>query len=301
MKPAARLRDLGEEAVVAAITRNLPRATDVRAGASARDDCAVIGKPRDRWWHLLKTDAVVEHVHFLPETKPHRVGWKALCRPLSDIAAMAGTPEHALVTLAVAPETPFTWVQELYRGLRRAADRFSVNIVGGETCRSPGATFISVTLTGRVERTRCIFRSGGRVGDFLYVSGRLGGSLAGKHLDFTPRLREAQWLARHHLPSAMMDVSDGLAADLPRLAGASQCGYELDEGAVPRSPGCNLEQALGDGEDFELLFAIAPRRAARLEQNWKREFPRLPLTRIGTLRRSRKSKPPHAHGFDHFA
>jgi thiamine-monophosphate kinase len=302
MKPGRRLADLGEDAVVAAITRKLRIGPDVRQGPG--DDCAVVGGPRDRFWRLLKADVVVEGVHFFAGTDPDRVGWKALCRAISDIAAMGGTPEHALITVALAAETPMAWLEDLYRGLRRAADRFGVSIVGGETSRSPGPAFINVALSGRVERKHCVLRSGGRAGDSLYVTGRLGGSLRGKHLDFTPRLAEATWLVTHHLPHAMMDLSDGLAADLPRLASASQCGFEADEACIPRTPGCTTAQALSDGEDFELLFAVAPNDAGKLERTWKKKFPRLPLTRIGSLtakKRRAPALPNHIHGHDHFA
>ena len=296
-----KLSALGEDAVVAALTRALPRGRDVRIGAG--DDCAAVGGSRDRWWRLLKTDAVVEGVHFLAKEKPARVGWKALCRAISDIAAMGGIPEHALITLAVRPETNLAWMRGLYAGLRKAARRFGVSIVGGETSRSPGPAFISVALTGRVERTRCVTRSGGRVGDALYVTGRLGGSLAGKHLDFTPRLDEARWLAGHFKVRAMMDVSDGLASDLPRLANASKCSAELDPTLVPRSHGCTIKQALSDGEDYELLFAIAPRDCAKLEASWRKKFTKLPLTRIGSLNPKSEIRNPKSivHGHDHFA
>jgi thiamine-monophosphate kinase len=269
---------------------------------AAGDDCAVVGGAKDRWWSLLKTDAVIEGVHFLADADPARVGWKALCRAISDIAAMGGTAEHALITLAAPATTSLRWAQELYRGLRRAGRKYGVSIVGGETARSPKSIFINVALTGRVPRRNCVLRSGGKAGDFLYVTGRLGGSLAGKHLDFHPRVEEARWLAATMRPSAMMDVSDGLAADLPRLAEASGCDFSIEPAAVPCSAGCSIRQALGDGEDFELLFAIPASRAARLEIAWKQQFPRLPLTRIGALApRSRRKQKLSAHGYDHFA
>ena len=278
-----KLSALGEDAVVAAITRGLPLGSDVRRGAG--DDCAVIGGPRDRWWRLLKTDCVVEGVHFLPDEKPARVGWKALCRAVSDIGAMGGLPRHAMITIALRPQVEMKWLRGLYTGLRTAARRFGVSIVGGETSRSPGPAFISVAITGEVERTRCVTRAGGKDGDLLYVTGRLGGSLAGRHLDFIPRVREARWLVERFPIHAMMDLSDGLAADLPRLACASQCGFEIHEESIPRHRGCTVTQALGDGEDFELLLAISPRDASRLDAAWRKAFPRLPLTRIGKLTR----------------
>lgn len=298
---AATLADLGEVELVARLTRRLAPGAGVQVGAG--DDCAVIGGPRDARWQLLKTDAVLEHVHFLPDEDPRRIGWKALCRAISDIAAMGGTPAHALITIAAPPSTPVAKVEGIYAGLNRAARRFGVGIVGGETSRSSGSIFLNVALTGWVARRQCVLRSGGRPGDALYVTGKLGGSLAGKHLDFTPRLAEAQWLVSHFKPRAMMDLSDGLGADLPRLAAASGCGYEIFLDRLPRNPGCNVEQALSDGEDFELLFALAPKDVARLEPAWKKSFPRLPLTRIGELlpltTTTSKSKLPRGH--DHFA
>jgi thiamine-monophosphate kinase len=293
--------ELGEDAVVAAITRGLPLGGDVRRGAG--DDCAVIGGARDRVWWLLKTDCVVEGVHFLAKEKPARIGWKALCRAVSDIAAMGGQPRHALITIAVARNVKLAWLRGLYEGLRKAARRFGVSIVGGETSRSPGPAFISVALTGEVERARCVTRSGGRAGDILYVTGRLGGSLAAKHLDFIPRLAEARWLTENFRIRAMMDLSDGLAADLPRLAKASGCGFEIDGKSIPRTRGRTVAQALGDGEDFELLFAVQPRDATRLEGKWRAQFPRLPLTRIGKFTRGTAAakRKPTTRGYDHFA
>ena len=295
-----KLARYSEDRLVAEITRGLPTGANLRVGAG--DECAVIGTPRAARWTLLKADAVVEDVHFLRTDDPRRVGWKALCRAISDIAAMGGEPEHALITIAVSRDDDVTRVKALYAGLRRAARKFGVGIVGGETSRSPGPLFINVALTGSVARTRCILRSGARPGDVLFVTGHLGGSREGKHLDFTPRLAEARWLARHFLPNAMMDLSDGLAADLPRLARASRCGFALDASRLPVTPGCTVKQALGDGEDFELLFALAPRKAAGIGPKWRRTFPKLPLTEIGRVTQlSTLNAQPLPHGHDHFA
>jgi len=289
------LSDLGEDRLVARLTRGLPSGPHVRVGAG--DDCAVVGRRADALWTLLKTDCTIEGIHFLSGEEPRRVGWKALARTVSDIAAMGGEPESALITIALAPATPLAWVEGLYAGLKRCARRYRVAIAGGETSRSPGPAFISVALTGRVEPKRCVFRSGGRPGDRLYVTGRLGGSLAGKHLDFQPRLAEARWLTEHFRLRAMMDLSDGLGSDLPRLAAASGCGYELND-VLPCTPGCSREAALRDGEDFELLFAVAAREARRLEEAWP--FAKLPLTQIGHLTPRRRSAK-KGDGFDHFA
>ena len=294
-----KLARYSEDRLIADITRGLPLAADVRVGAG--DDCAVIGGPRARRWVLLKADVVVESVHFLPTDDPRRVGWKALCRAISDVAAMGGVPEHAVITIAVSRDDEVERVKALYAGLRRAARKFGVSIVGGETSRSPGPLFVNVALTGSVERTRCILRSGARPGDVLFVTGRLGGSRAGKHLDFTPRLAEARWLGTHCRPHAMMDLSDGLAADLPRLARASGCGFSLDESRVPITPGSTLKQALRDGEDFELLIALSPKEAAGIEPKWRRAFGKLPLTRIGVVTQHSTLNTQHPHANDHFA
>ena len=299
--PEPTLADLGENRIVAALIRRLALGEDVRAGAG--DDCAVIGRPRDARWQLLKTDVVIEGVHFLPEEDPARVGWKALARAVSDIAAMGGSPGHALITLAARPETTVSRVEALYAGLRKAARKFGISIVGGETSTSPGPLFLNVALTGWVARTQCVFRSGGKPGDALYATGRLGGSIRGKHLDFMPRLAEARWLTAHFKIHAMMDLSDGVGADLSRLADASRCDFELLHDCLPLTPGCTAAQAIADGEDYELLFALASRDAATLESAWRKRFPRLPLTRIGSLTKLPSKIPgsPVLTGHDHFA
>jgi thiamine-monophosphate kinase len=295
---------LGEDKMVAALLRGLPLARDVVRGPG--DDCAVTGHARSKMWGLLKTDCVIEGIHFKPAEDARKIGWKALARAVSDIAAMGGRPLYALITLAISPEVDLKRAMDIYAGLKKCAARYEVAIVGGETARSPGPMFISVTVTGEVERHMCVFRSGGQVGDRLFVTGTLGGSLRGRHLTFEPRVEEARWLTRHFQLHAMMDLSDGLGADLPRLAQASGCGWRLDEVALPLSAGCTAKQAISDGEDYELLFALPLREAERLQILWPRKYPRVPLTAIGELtepeaqsKTSAKKKP--LHGYDHFA
>jgi thiamine-monophosphate kinase len=214
---------------------------------------------------------------------------------------MSGVPQFALITLIVPAERTLDWAKKIYRGLEKAARAFGVVIVGGETSSIKGPTIISVSLTGFVEKDRWVGRNGGKANDDLFVTGRLGGSLRGGHLKFTPRIEEARWLTKHFPIHAMMDLSDGLGADLPRLARASGVGFEVDENAIPRQRGCSISQAISDGEDYELLFAISPRQSARLKKSWRRRFPKLPLTRIGRLRSSlvvgRSKLPP---GYVHF-
>jgi thiamine-monophosphate kinase len=290
-----KLHELGEDAVVARLIRSLP--IDRRVLLKAGDDCAIV-RVADGL-QLLKTDCIVEGIHFSPDADPKRIGWKAMCRTISDIAAMGGKPQDAVVTIALSPEVEFSWLNRVYAGVRNAARRYQVNLVGGETAQSPGPVFLSVALTGVLTGKKYVLRSGGRNLDFLYVTGRLGGSLNGRHLRFHPRVAEAQWLVEKFSIHAMMDLSDGLATDLPRLANASRLGFEVDLAELPRHAGCTVEQALQDGEDYELLFAIAPGASKRLEAAWRAKFPRLPLTRVGQLKRGGR-KTFAEKGYDHF-
>lgn len=290
------LRDLGEDALIARLLRGFPGGKELLVGPG--DDCAVVDSGRGPL-RLLKTDAIVEGVHFLPDTPPQKVGWKAVARVLSDFAAMGGKPEHLLVTVAVNAERPLAWMDGLYRGIRKCLEKHGGVLAGGETSRLPGGALISVAGEGSVDRKKLVLRSGGKPGDLILVTGQLGGSIAGKHLDFTPRLLEAAWLTEHLRPSAMMDLSDGLAKDLPRLAAASGCGFLL-ENAIPATAACTREQALGDGEDYELLLTVPPARWKKAAAAWKQAFPKLALTPIGKLAEAGTSQLLEG-GWDHFA
>ena len=294
------LSNVPEDDLVARLARRLPSGRRVATGAG--DDCAAVRVPKRGDLQLLKTDCLVEGVHFLREHAADKVGWKALCRAISDIAACGGKSDSALITIAAPADLPVAWLERLYQGLRKAARIHAVSIVGGETARSPAGLFISVALTGWVKPGRLVLRSGGRARDVLFVTGRLGGSFeSGRHLTFAPRAAEGRWLAKNFRIHAMMDISDGLGTDLPRLAKASRKGFEVDLAAVPRRRGCSLRQALGDGEDYELLFAASPADAPLIENAWRLRFPRVPLTRIGTLLADRARRTPLASGYTHFS
>jgi thiamine-monophosphate kinase len=290
-----KLREIGEDAVVERITRELRFDNRVEIGPG--DDCAVV-RFGDQL-QLLKTDCVIEGIHFLPDTPARAVGWKAFCRTISDIAAMGGDPLDALITVAVFPDRTLDWLTDLYAGINEAAVRYGVNLVGGETSRSPGPAFIAVTLTGKVNKERLVTRAGGKIGDRLYVTGKLGGSLRGKHLSFEPRLAESRWLTQNFQLHAMMDLSDGLGSDLPRLTKSSGTGFEIDFSALPKNEGCTDEQALTDGEDYELLFAVSDKIGPKLERDWKEAFPDLLLTCIGGLT-AEGSQAFNKPGYDHF-
>lgn len=294
-----KLPELGEDRLLQKLIRNLHSTNRVVAGPG--DDCAVVRNPDPDTLTLLKTDCIVERVHFASNAKPEAIGWKAMARPLSDFAAMSGLPQFALVTLVLPLSITLRWTHAVYRGLEKAARAFGVVIVGGETSRTDGPAMISVSLSGFAETKRWVARSGGKPGDELFVTGRLGGSLGGRHLRFTPRIVESRWLTAHFRLNAMMDLSDGLGADLPRLAAASGVGFEIDEEALPRSRGCSIAHAISDGEDYELLFAIAPAAAPKLAQRWRNKFPQLALTRIGKFfRKSRIENRKLPPGYVHF-
>ena len=292
-----KLREIGEDRLLAQLLPKLSRNSSVVLGPG--DDCAVVRYPHAGNFELLKTDCIVEGIHFNATSRPEFVGWKAMARPLSDFAAMSGVPQFALVTLIIPGERELDWTKKLYRGLEKAARAFRVAIVGGETSNIKGPAVISVSLTGFVERNRWVSRDGGKAQDELLVTGRLGRSLHGRHLKFTPRIAEARWLTENFSIHAMMDLSDGLGADLPRLACASEVGFEVDEYAVPRHRGCSLRQALSDGEDYELLFAVSPAVSAELQNRWRKRWT-LELTRIGRLTRARSSPKNWPPGYVHF-
>lgn len=288
-----------EDAIVSRLRAALRRAPAV---AGIGDDCAAVVVPRGKLL-LLKADCVVERRHFLASDPPSAVGWKAACRAVSDVAACGGEPQHVLITCVLRRGQAARWLDGLYRGIEKAGREFGFHVVGGELARTDGPAVINVAMTGTVARREFVPRGGGRVGDVLYVTGVLGGSLrSGWHLRFRPRLREARWLTKNIRPTAMMDLSDGLAADLPRLAAESGTGFVIDAEAVPRRRGAALHAALCDGEDFELLFAMPKAKAARLEKEWNRKFPALRLTRIGHLaKRGTRQGLGAARGHDHFA
>jgi thiamine-monophosphate kinase len=275
------LRDLGEDKLLRRLLPRLPLSSLVVNGAG--DDCAVVKTRHNRNLLVLKTDCVVAGVHFLLTANAVDVGWKAMMRPLSDFAAASAIPQFALVTLIASEQTKVAWVERLYRGLGRAARRFKVSIVGGEMSSTPGPASVSVSVIGFVEKGRYVSRRGGRVGDDLFVTGRLGGAAKQKHLQFIPRISESRWLTRNFSIHAMMDLSDGLGTDLPRLARASRVGFALETQSLPLARGAKINDAISEGEDYELLFAISPRDRNPLDRNWRKKFPKLPLTRIGKL------------------
>jgi thiamine-monophosphate kinase len=310
---------MNEFELIARLTKSLPTNKNVLVGAG--DDCAVLDFGLPEKLFLFKTDAIVEGIHFTRETPPEKIGRKALARNLSDIAAMAGTPTAALVTIALPEKFEPEFVSKIYDGINALAHEYGVAIVGGEMTTNPERILISIALLGIVPRGKQILRSGAKIGDAIFVTGELGGSLAEKHLDFEPRLAEARWLSESFPIHAMIDLSDGLAGDLPHILKASDVGAELLKSAIPVSRGAKMATrktssakpafvaALTDGEDFELLFSVAGKDAVKLLDGWKKKFPKLKLSCIGKIvsgegiliRDKSSSHKLDANGYVHFA
>ncbi len=257
----------------------------VRVGPG--DDCAVLGDPGRGYELLLKTDGLVDGLHFDAEARPVQVGYKAIARALSDIAACGGQPVSAVVFVALSHKHSGSWTRGFQRGLEKAAERFACPVVGGDVSGTSGPTTIATGLLGKVRKGRALLRGEARAGDRLFVTGRLGGSILGRHLRFTPRLEEGRLLGGFKGVGGCIDISDGLARDLAHILKESGgLGAELCAGSVPiaaaarKLKGDALSHALSDGEDYELLLTLRPDRAEALKKKWRFKTK---LTEIGTV------------------
>lgn len=276
------------------------------------DDCAILaGSPRRQ---LITVDPVIYGEHFDDSLEPGAVGAKLLKRNLSDIAAMGGRPRAAVVALALDPRVSRRWLAGFYRGMARIALRYAVPVVGGDVARHDGGLVATLTLIGEASGTRILARTGAREGDWIYVTGRLGGSRLGYHWRFLPRLAEGQWLASRAEVRSMIDISDGLAKDLPALTPPG-CRAEMLVDDIPVSRSARalartsgrpaLEHALSDGEDYELLFTLngATKREV-FAQAWAEQF-QLRLTCLGRFVSTHRPRAEGSldlrdyHGFEH--
>jgi thiamine-monophosphate kinase len=294
-------RKLAEDALVHRIARQLTRAKS-RALALGLGDDASLWVPTRGYQTVLTCDWFLEGSHFLRDRHPaDAVGWKCLARAVSDIAAMGGAPRCFLLGLALPEQLAGKWLDGFLRGLQRASKALCCPAAGGDTTRQD-KVLISVMVIGEVRAGRSILRSGARPGDRIYVSGTLGeadlglqevrknrglahipGAAVRKHLYPEPRLELGQWLAANRVASAMMDISDGLSTDLPRLCAASGVGARIDARALPVSSLLSTpkarEFALHGGDEYELLYTVSPRKAAHLP----RKFRGLRLTCVGEI------------------
>jgi thiamine-monophosphate kinase len=316
--------DLTEDDLLAAIRKVLSGAgPEVRAGPG--DDAAVLAPMSGEL--VITTDVVVEGVHFERSgTSARDLGYKAVIVNVSDIAAMAASPRAAVGALTLPQDIDAAWTMELFGGMREACDEHALWLVGGDLARGPALT-IAITVTGEVAPGRAVLRSGARPGDVIAVTGSLGGSAAGlrvarsgrvtsdvdrgllrAHFRPVARVGEAQVLARHGA-SAMMDVSDGLTLDLSRLLASSGAGAIVRLADVPVADGATLEEALGGGEDYELLVTMPAAGLAPARSELRDGFG-VALTEVGEVRAGAElvalgedgnEMPLAPRGWDHFA
>ena len=291
-----------ESHLIEKIARAIPSASKKRITAGLRlgiGDDAAIFVPSEGREMVLSCDAFLEGVHFMVKLHPpNSVGYKSLVRAASDLAAMGARPRFFLMTLALPSARTGAWLDAFLRGMRRAARETGMILAGGDTTRSRLGISISITVAGEIRRGRALKRCGARPGDLIYVSGKLGRAQLGldllmhglaknprlraavkPHLYPRIRLRLGAWLAERRIPSAMMDLSDGLSSDLPRLCTASRVGATIWEDRLPcatipagLSPVARrklhldpLNLALDGGEDYELLLTVPRRNLHRLK------------------------------------
>jgi thiamine-monophosphate kinase len=314
--------DLTEDELIAAIGRVLSGAgPEVLVGPG--DDAAVVRPGSGDL--VLTTDAMVGGVHFRADlTTPRDLGYKAIAVCLSDVAAMAGSPRHALCALTLTDAIDVGWVVELAGGMRECCDEFALSLVGGNLSHGEEVSIV-VTVTGEVGRGRAVLRSGARVGHRVVVTGSLGGSAAGlrvasrrswsdderdalrRSMRPVPRVGEAAVLAGHGV-SSMIDVSDGLAIDLSRLCRASGAGSRVETARIPVHPAATLAEALGGGEDYELLATLPDHTAVRDAGTELQDGYGVSLTDIGVIiekglvavDEGGTERPLEIEGWDHF-
>jgi len=236
------LKDIGEHNAIAALTANLK---------AVGDDCAVL--PLDAHYDLVLTsDPLIENVHFTSDATSEQIGHKAICRVLSDFAAMGAEPQYLLINVVAPPEQDFQTLEKIYAEFSNLWKTYGAEVVGGDLAQGP-VLELHVFGVGRVPKGTALLRSGAKPGDLIYVTGPLGGAQqSGKQFTFEPRLEWGNALRESGVVTSMMDISDGLATDLRHILKASGVGSKLDGSLIPRNG--TLEQALYDGEDFELLF-----------------------------------------------
>ena len=257
------------------------------------DDCASIKINGDKQC-LVTTDMLVEGTHFeLGKNTPGEIGRKSIACSISDIAAMGCTAKYAVVSICFPQETKTKFARELFLGMKKLAEAYKIKIIGGDIVSSKKTLVVNVTMYGTNEGLNPIARSGAKVGDIIMVTGSLGGSILGKHATFIPRLKEGLLLNKKFNINSMIDISDGLAADLNHILEESEVGAILYEDDVPisadakklsRKTGLSaLHHALHDGEDYELLFTISDKETKRLLKY--KSFP-VRLSMIGHIKKS---------------
>lgn len=272
------------------LKRKIPGHRQVPLGIG--DDAAVLN-PTPGKQLVVSTDAVVEGVDFVFKgLSPEKIGRKVLAINLSDLAAMGAKPVAFVITVGKPQHISTNWLKRFYDGLLTLAKDYDCSCIGGDFSGSK-EFFASVTIFGECLPHHVVTRSGAMAGDWIAVTGDLGGSRLKHHYDFTPRVREGLFLSEKFTPTAMIDISDGLVQDLGHILKASRAGAVLELDKIPVSRDAEKmaqgnihgarNRALSDGEDFELLFTVPPWQKAMLEKSWKKHFPGIPLTWIGKI------------------
>ncbi|NQT21511.1 MAG: thiamine-phosphate kinase [Planctomycetes bacterium] len=301
----------GEFALIDLIRRRAAASDAVPVGIG--DDCAVLDAPGGPV--VITTDMIIEGVHF-EETDPLlEVGWKATCVSFSDIAAMGLRPTALLCAAALPEGFSMQQAEEIFRGINHACTEFGVALVGGDTTSSTGPLSLCTTALGKADgHLKPLLRSGAQEGDTILVTGSLGGSILGKHLTFRPRVDEAVALNDSFDVHAMIDISDGLAADLTHIIEESNLGAIIEADKIPTADAAHelarhtgktpLQHALSDGEDFELLFTMHPDAAARLLKQPAFEVPVSAIGRIIDaglfIELDGQRRPLEPKGYEHF-
>ena len=252
---------LGEFGLIERFKKSIKTDSQVYKGSG--DDCAVIAFDKKRY-QLFTCDILVSGVDFTVKDSPYFIGRKALSVSVSDIASCSGLPRYCLVSLAMPKNTSVEFIDKLFKGVLSIAKEYNINIVGGDIS-SAGQLVIDVCMSGIVEKKYLTLRSGAKIGDIIFVTGELGGSIRGKHLRFKPRLKEARFLAKNFKVNSMIDISDGLASDLGHILEQSSAGAVIYEDLIPISKEAySLSEALYMGEDFELLFTLSRKEAKKI-------------------------------------
>ncbi len=245
------------------------------------DDCAVLGYDKGHYL-LWATDMLVEDTHFkLKKASYKKIGHKAVAVNISDIAAMGGVPKYITVTIGIPSKMKERAVGKIYDGIFEICKKYGVKVVGGDTNKS-SKLLIDVSIMGIVARKNLLKRNGARKGDLILITGPVRDGRK-RHLDFEPRVKEAQFLADHYRVSSMIDVSDGIALDVSRISSESRVGCRLYESAVPLARGLSLKDALYYGESFELLFTMPVKEARKLFLSARKRKEKSPYFVIGEI------------------
>ncbi len=264
-----KISGLGEFGLIQRFSKRIRLDHSVIKGVG--DDCAVIDYTKDKF-ALFSCDMIVEGVDFTRDDSFELVGRKALAISLSDIAACGGVAGYAVISLGLPKNTDIKLFDKMINGLLKLAREFGVNIVGGDMSVSE-KIILNSSVIGYVDKKSLVLRSGAKPKDIIFVSGSLGGSIRGKHLNFVPRLREAQYLARHYKINSMIDVSDGLLQDLGHILSSSNVGAMLYSNLIPIAKDARgLDEALHMGEDFELLFSVSSEQAKKIVRDRRFKF-----------------------------